>query len=42
MLQVHDELVFEVKNDLVDEIARIIKKEMENVYQQNILILDLI
>jgi DNA polymerase-1 len=30
LLQVHDELVFEVKNDKVDYWARVIKKEMEN------------
>ena len=32
LLQVHDELVFEVKNDLVNQVAKIIKKEMESVY----------
>ncbi len=33
LLQVHDELVFEVKNDLVEPAKKIIKQEMENVYQ---------
>lgn len=33
LLQVHDELIIEVKNELVENIALIIKKEMENVMQ---------
>ncbi len=33
LLQVHDELVFEVKNDLVKHASKIIKYEMENVYK---------
>ncbi|MBU4331935.1 DNA polymerase I [Patescibacteria group bacterium] len=32
LLQVHDELVFEVKSDSTEKIAKIIKHEMENVY----------
>jgi len=32
MLQVHDELVFEVKDELVTQVAKLIKHEMENVY----------
>ncbi|NQU77949.1 hypothetical protein HQ544_04615, partial [Candidatus Falkowbacteria bacterium] len=32
LLQVHDELVFEVKNELVNKVARIIKQEMESAY----------
>lgn len=31
LLQVHDELVFEVAEDLVDEVAKIVKKAMEGV-----------
>jgi len=33
LLQVHDELVFEVKNDLVEQVKKIIKIEMESVYK---------
>lgn len=33
ILQVHDELVFEVKSEAVDEIAQLIKKEMEQVVE---------
>jgi len=33
LLQVHDELVFEVANDKVKEAAKEIKTIMENVYQ---------
>jgi DNA polymerase-1 len=32
-MQVHDELVFEVKEDLIREAAKIIREEMENVYK---------
>jgi DNA polymerase-1 len=32
LLQVHDELVFEVREDLVDAAVKMIKKEMENIY----------
>jgi DNA polymerase-1 len=31
LLQVHDELVFEVKENSVDEVSKIIKDAMENV-----------
>jgi len=33
LLQVHDELVFEVKEDIVEYAAKIIKNEMESVYK---------
>jgi len=33
LLQVHDELVFEVKKDLVGHASKLIKHEMENVYK---------
>lgn len=33
MLQVHDELVFEIKEDLVEHASKIIQYEMENVYK---------
>ncbi|MCG2686590.1 DNA polymerase I, partial [Candidatus Parcubacteria bacterium] len=33
LLQVHDELVFEIKEDLVKHASRIIQYEMENVYK---------
>ncbi len=33
LLQVHDELVFEIKDDLVVYASRLIKEAMENVYQ---------
>jgi len=33
LLQVHDELVFEVKEDIVEHAAKIIKNEMESVYK---------
>jgi DNA polymerase-1 len=32
LLQVHDELVFEVREDLVEKAKKMIKEEMENVY----------
>jgi DNA polymerase I len=32
LLQIHDELVFEVRADLTEEVAKMIKKEMESVY----------
>jgi len=31
LLQVHDELIFEVPNDEVDEVSKMIKNEMENI-----------
>jgi DNA polymerase-1 len=33
IMQVHDELVFEVKEDAIDEAIKMIKDEMENVYK---------
>ncbi|WP_423362876.1 DNA polymerase I [Mycoplasma sp. P36-A1] len=33
LLQVHDELIFEVKDDQINEATNIIKKEMENAYK---------
>lgn len=33
MLQVHDELVLEVPNDLVDEMAKILDKKMEKIHK---------
>jgi len=32
ILQVHDELVFEVKDDLVKKVSSMVKDTMENVY----------
>jgi DNA polymerase-1 len=32
LLQVHDDLVFEVREDLVEKAKKMIKEEMENVY----------
>jgi DNA polymerase-1 len=32
-MQVHDELVFEIKEDFLDEAIKMIKNEMENVYK---------
>jgi DNA polymerase-1 len=36
LLQVHDELVFEVKNNLVEPVAKEITKIMENVYKMEV------
>ncbi|HAT72421.1 MAG TPA: DNA polymerase I [Elusimicrobia bacterium] len=36
LLQVHDELVFEVKHGKLPEAARLIKKEMENAYRLSV------
>lgn len=33
LLQVHDELVFEVREDLVPEIGRLVQEKMENIYK---------
>ncbi|MFC1625270.1 DNA polymerase [Patescibacteria group bacterium] len=39
LLQVHDELVFEIKNDIMKEITPLIKKEMENINLPNVSLL---
>ena len=36
LLQIHDELIFEIKEDLVEVITRELKEIMENVYTLNI------
>ncbi len=33
ILQVHDELVFEVPNDDVKKVAKFVKDKMENIYK---------
>ena len=36
LLQVHDELLFEVKNNLVEKISKVIKSIMESVYRLDV------
>ena len=36
LLQIHDELIFEIKEDIVEEITIDLKEIMENVYKLNI------
>ncbi|KAI8772618.1 DNA polymerase theta, partial [Biomphalaria glabrata] len=36
VLQLHDELIYEVSSHLVPEVARIIKKEMETAIRLNV------
>ena len=36
LLQIHDELIFEVKEKFIEEITRDLKEIMENVYKLNI------
>ena len=36
LLQIHDELVFEVKDEFVEEITFSIKNIMENIYKLNV------
>ena len=36
LLQVHDELVFEVPEDEVDQLSVLVKREMENAYKLSI------
>jgi DNA polymerase-1 len=35
-LQIHDELLIETKEDMVEEVAHIVKDTMENVYKMKI------
>ena len=36
LLQIHDELIFEVKEDIADEIIIDLKEIMENIYELNV------
>lgn len=36
LLQIHDELIFEVKEDIADEIIEDLKQIMENIYELNV------
>ena len=36
ILQVHDELVFEVRDDVLEKVARLVKNEMENAMKLNV------
>ena len=36
LLQIHDELIFEVKEDISDEIIEDLKQIMENIYELNV------
>jgi len=36
LLQVHDELIFEVKEDQAKQLADLVKKEMENIYKMSV------
>jgi DNA polymerase-1 len=36
LLQIHDELIFEVKEDISDEIIDDLKEIMENIYELNV------
>ena len=36
LLQIHDELIFEIKDDLSDEIIEDLKEVMENIYKLNV------
>lgn len=36
LLQIHDELIFEVKDEFVEETAKDIKEIMESIYKLNI------
>ena len=36
LLQVHDELVFDVYKPELDQVKKLIKSEMENAYQLNV------
>ena len=42
ILQIHDELIFNVLEEEIDEVKKIIKDKMENVYKLNVpLIVDI-
>jgi DNA polymerase-1 len=36
LIQVHDELIFNVYNDELDEVRKIVKDKMENVYKLSV------
>ena len=36
LLQVHDELIFNVKNNEKEEMTRIVKETMENIYKLSV------
>jgi DNA polymerase-1 len=36
LLQVHDELIFECPPEEVEEVGRLVKREMEGVYKLNV------
>ena len=36
LLQVHDEIVIDCKNEELDKIKKIVKEEMENVYKLDV------
>ena len=36
LLQIHDELIFEVKDEMIDEFGKIAKDIMQNVYTLNV------
>ena len=36
VLQIHDELLFEVREDVIEPIARLVKRSMENCIRLNV------
>ena len=36
LLQVHDELIFNIKNNEVDVMTKIVKETMENIYELSV------